>query len=83
MLFLLRLLYYATGGKGEGHEELPGHMQPIGSHMDPEPVRTISHLPSPWEFHEGFVLPKTPVVIEGALKGSDVWKRWKHDQYLR
>lgn len=68
---------------GRSHEELPGHMQPLGSHMHPEPVRTISHLPSPEEFYEGFVLPQTPLIIEGALRGSAVWKHWQNDQYIR
>ena len=66
-----------------GHEGLPGHLQPLGAHMEPEPIRRFSHLPSPREFYEGYVAPKTPVIIEGALEGSPVWKHWQDDQYIR
>lgn len=82
-LLVVQLELKCIPGGGTSHEELPGHMLPLGSHMDPEPVRRISHLPSPMEFYEGFVVPKTPVVIEGAMKGSAVWKDWQNDQYIR
>lgn len=77
---LLQLLQCVPGGT-EG--ALPGHMQPLGSHMSPGQVRRVSHLPSPREFSEGYVAPKTPLIIEGALKNSAVWRDWQDDQYLR
>lgn len=68
---------------GRCYAELPGHLQPLGSHMDPELVRRTGHLPSPLEFYENYVAPQTPLIIEGALKGSTVWKDWQSDQYIR
>lgn len=66
-----------------GQEDLPGHLQPLGAHMPPEQVRRLSHLPSPREFHEDYVVPKTPVIFEGALKNSPVWRNWQDDNYIR
>lgn len=80
LLLTLQELSCVTGG---GHEDLPGHLEPLGSHMPPELVRRISHLPSPREFHENYVTPKTPVIIEGALRSSKVWKDWQDDDYIR
>ncbi len=82
-LLFLALLLQLRCIPGTDHEGLPGHMQPLGSHMDPEPVRRVSHLPTPREFYEGYVATKTPLVIEGALKGSPVWKNWQDDGYIR
>lgn len=64
-------------------EELPGHLKPLGAHMSPEQIRRISYLPSPVEFHQGFVASKTPLIIEGALRNSSVWRLWQDDEYLR
>ena len=66
-----------------GQEDLPGHLKPLGAHRPPEQVRRLGHLPSPREFHEGYVVPKTPVVLEGALRNSPVWRKWQEDDYIR
>jgi len=63
--------------------ELPGHMQPLGSHRPPIQVKRIQHLPTPAEFQRDYVSPKIPVVMEGALNGASVWKKWQNDDYLR
>lgn len=62
---------------------LPGHMQPLGSHMEPELVRRLDHIITPQEFYEDFVLPKKPVVFEGLMSNTDVVKNWQSDEYLR
>ena len=66
-----------------GQEDLPGHLQPLGAHMPPEQVRRLSHLPSPREFQEKFVTPQTPVIFEGAMRNSPVWRNWQNDGYFR
>ena len=85
LLPFLILLQLETipGQDGDPAPPPPGHMMPLGSHMTPELVRRISHLPSPKEFHENYVVPKMPVIMEGALRGSPVWRKWQDDQYLR
>ncbi len=65
------------------HGALPGHMQPLGSHMEPEPVRRLDYMPSPQEFFEDFVRPKVPVVFEGLLLQQEVFRNWQSDDYLR
>ena len=66
-----------------GEDTPPGHMQPLGSHMEPELVRRIDHMPSPQEFYEEFVRPKVPVVLEGLMAKQEVIKNWQSDDYLR
>ena len=85
LLLWLHCVAPSADPNGGGKEKVPpppGHLQPLGSHVDPNPVLEISHLPTPAEFHERYVLPKVPVLMRGALTG-DVWKRWQNDQYLR
>lgn len=82
LVLLVDLLLVVSAAELTG-EELPGHLKPLGSHMPPEQVRRISYLPTPMEFHQGFVASRTPVIMEGALKNSAVWKLWQDDEYLR
>ncbi len=60
-----------------------GHMQPLGSHMEPKPVLRINHLLTPQEFQEKYVKPKKPVIFEGLMRNMDVIKNWQSDDYLR
>ncbi len=80
LLFALLLLCSECSA---GDKALPGHMQPLGSHMEPELVRRIDHMPSPSEFYENFVRPKIPVVLEGLMSGQEVLRNWQSDDYLR
>ena len=68
---------------GQADSNLPGHLQPLGSHMPPEYVRRVSHIPSPLEFHREYVSSKTPLLMEGIMKNADVIKNWQNDDYLR
>ncbi len=81
-MFLCALLLLCNGCTA-GDEALPGHMQPLGSHMEPEVVRRIDHMPTPREFWEDFVRPKIPVVLEGLMSGEEVLRNWQSDDYLR
>ncbi len=62
---------------------LPGHMQPLGSHMEPKQIAKINYMLTPREFQEKFVKPKKPVVFEGLMSDLDVIKNWQSDDYLR
>ena len=64
-------------------EDLPGHMQPLGSHMPPEYVKRVSDFPTPSQFVEQYLHTKQPVVFEGLIKDLDVRKKWADDNYLR
>ena len=64
-------------------EDPPGHMQPLGSHMEPKMVDRIAHVPFPEEFYREYVQPKKPVVFGGLLKRTDVLQNWQKDEYLR
>ncbi len=80
---LRRLLFCALLVCNGCYGHLPGHMQPLGSHRDPEPVRRIDHMPSPTEFYEDFMKPKVPVIFEGLLLEEEVLHNWQSDDYLR
>ena len=64
-------------------KDLPGHMQPLGSHMPPEYVKRVSGLPTPTQFVEQYLHTKQPVIFEGLIKDLDVRKKWADDNYLR
>ena len=61
----------------------PGHMQPLGSHMEPKPVTRINYMPTPQEFNQKFVSRKQPVIFEGLMSNQEVIKNWQNDKYLR
>ena len=83
------LLFLCIAGLGrceldEGHaEELPGHMQPLGSHRPAEgEIERINHIPDPVSFHQEYVNENKPVVLEGAISGSPPLTTWT-DKYLK
>ena len=81
---LVALSPVGHGENGErGGEDLPGHMQPLGSHIPPEYVKRLSDVPTPSQFAEQYVRPKQPVIFEGLIKDLDVRKNWASDDYLR
>ena len=81
VLLVLVLPSYCT--TDENKDELPGHMQPLGSHMPPEYVKRVTELATPTQFVDQNVHPKQPVVFEGLIKDLDVRKNWASDDYLR
>ena len=58
---------------------LPGHLQPLGAHREPELVARLSHVPSPREFFD-FVQANKPVVIEGVLNATNLLSNWGMDE---
>lgn len=60
----------------------PGHLQPLGSHIDPIIVDRIIEFPSAGQFQQ-YVDEHRPVVIEGLLKETDCFYNWRYDSYLR
>lgn len=69
-----------SSGSGE---DLPGHMQPLGSHREPETVDKVARVLSPEEFNREYVQPKRPVVFKGLLRSTSVLRNWQKDDYLR
>jgi len=52
-------------------QDLPGHLQPLGSHQAPEPpIREVQGFPSPLEFYDEHVVKSAPVLMKGAAKGA-------------
>ena len=69
---------------GNDKGDLPGHMQPIGSHRPPEEsIVTLSYVPDPVEFYEEYVVMQTPVLFKGAIAGTPALTKWSDDKYLR
>jgi len=60
-----------------------GHLQPLGSHMDPEgAVFEMDGFPkSPLEFFDDYIVPSKPVIFREAAKGLNGFKLWT-DEYL-
>jgi len=68
----------------EVSNEIPGHMQPLGSHMEPRlVVKRIQHIPTPQEFNDEYVRNSQPVIFEGLMREQEVIKNWQNDDYLR
>ncbi|CAI8053640.1 hypothetical protein GBAR_LOCUS29322, partial [Geodia barretti] len=63
-----------------GSEPPPGHMLPLGSHMEPQLVPRITTVPKPREFHDKYVESSTPVILEGILNSTRLLKTWGDDQ---
>ena len=67
--FLLGLCCLALFALAE--QDLPGHLQPLGSHQAPEPpIREVQGFPSPLEFYDEHVVKSAPVLMKGAAKGA-------------
>lgn len=73
----------AEEAKEGGESLLPGHMQPLGSHMSPEFVKRVSDVLRASEFVEQYVQPKQPVIFEGLIRDLRVRKNWADDDFLR
>ena len=67
-----------------GKETIRGHMQPLGTHRDPEghvDIFEADQLPSAAEFFNKYVKPKRPVLFRNAAKASPAFTKWS-DEYL-
>ena len=79
VLILLQLIIVV-----KGNDDLPGHMQPIGSHRPPEEsIPILSRVPDPLEFYEKYVAKNAPVLFKGAIADTPALKKWIDDEYLR
>ena len=78
-LFILLQITIVVIGNDNG--DLPGHMQPIGSHRPPEEsIAILSYVPDPLEFYERYVSKHTPVLFKGdtpVIKWSNEGKHMK------
>ena len=66
----------------DSQSSIPGHMQPLGSHREPELVQRLSVPPSPLQFAE-YVSAKRPVVFDQLMTNTEVLKNWRSDSYLK
>ncbi|XP_031562801.1 uncharacterized protein LOC116298457 isoform X2 [Actinia tenebrosa] len=60
-----------------------GHLQPLGSHRDPDNslIDELHDVPSAKDFWERYVKPSRAVVLRGAAKNSPAFTKWT-DEYL-
>ena len=67
-------------------QSLPiGHLQPLGSHRDPEAVPEFSrdNYPTPEEFWKKFVKPSKPAVFRGGAKDWVGLTKWTDDYLVK
>ena len=62
-----------------------GHLQPLGSHTDPEPVPefTRDNYPTPEEFWKNFVKPSKPAVFRGGAKDWTGFTKWTDEYFVK
>lgn len=65
-----------------GDELPPGHLQPLGSHREPELVATLSAMPTSRSFYWDHVQTSTPVLLKGLLNSTALLKNWGSDEYV-
>ena len=83
ILLLSNLLVLIIADMESERAAPPGHMLPIGSHRPMEGhIKRLSEIPDPITFYEEYVLPKQPVVMEGALRDTFPINNWT-DEYFR
>jgi hypothetical protein len=64
-------------------EKFPkGHLEPLGSHREPDTIEERDDIPSPLEFWNKYVKISRPVVLRGAAKYSKAYQLWT-DEYLK
>ena len=80
ILLLLTSQCWSDAEEEREGEGLPGHMQPLGSHVTPEYVKRVSDIPTGSEFVEQYVHPKQPVIFEGLIKDLHVRKNWARNR---
>ena len=66
-----------------GDEFPPGHLLPLGSHMEPELVARLQATPTSQEFYSNYVQPNRPVLLEGLLNSTGLLENWGSDEYAR
>lgn len=61
-----------------------GHLQPLGSHRDPDNtlIDELNEIPTAKAFWEKYVKPSKAVVLRGAAKHSPAFSKWT-DEYLK
>jgi len=62
---------------------LPGHLQPLGSHRPPMHVDVLFSQLDPIEFFDNYVKASKPVLFKGAARSFPSFMVWKNDSYLK
>lgn len=60
-----------------------GHMQPLGSHIEPTILHPIFEVPDPIRFFDDYVKPGKPLLMRGAAKKFPSYENLKSDSYLK
>lgn len=68
--------------RADESSQLPGHMEPLGSHRPPNQLERLVVPPSPLQFAE-YVTRRQPVVMEQLMRNTEVIKNWQSDDYLK
>ena len=79
---LLVLLVILPSGGCSTETDPPGHLKPLGSHMDPIIVDRTDAFPRAREFRR-YVDEHKPLLVKGLLKETDCFRNWRHDSYIR
>ena len=67
-----------------GHKTCPQNsVSGLALCRPPEAVTRLSHIPSAEEFHTDWEKAGQPVVLEGLLNRTEVFRNWQQDDYLR
>lgn len=75
-------IFFSVLSSVEG-EHPQGHLQPLGSHQDPEGViASTDVVPNAKDFFERNALPGEPLLLKSAAKKMHAYSRWT-DDYLR
>ncbi|XP_070568015.1 tRNA wybutosine-synthesizing protein 5-like [Ptychodera flava] len=77
-------LTYIAATSSEDHDPTswPGHMEPLGSRKQWQPVATLESYPKSEEFFASYVLPSVPVLFKGVAKEYPAFKLWTDDFLL-
>jgi lysine-specific demethylase 8 len=60
-----------------------GHLRPLGWQSEPRgEVTEAMTMPTPKEFHDGFVKPRIPVVFRNVIETTSAAKNWQRNKYL-
>lgn len=82
MWLCLAVVLYGVLWLCGGDELPPGHLQPLGSHREPELVATLSAMPTSRSFYLDYVQTSTPVLLKGVLNSTTLLKNWGNDEYV-
>ena len=64
-------------------QRVPGHMKPLGSHMDPLSIDSTTDFVTGIDFYDSYVSKNKPLLLKGLLSTTDAFQNWQDDGYLK